>query len=70
MRAPRGFGSLTVTERFAMQLIAAGLNTPELAAAMSWTVPQTQVFWNKLRSMCSSASRSAAAGKRAISSRR
>lgn len=46
--------TLTRAERFALQLLACGLNTPELAHAMSWTIAETQVFCNGVRRMLAS----------------
>jgi hypothetical protein len=44
---------MTLTERFALQLFMADLNVNEVAQALSWTVPETQTFRNKLRAIVS-----------------
>jgi hypothetical protein len=52
---------LTRTERLAMNLFAVDLTVPEVAAAMNWTVPETQTFRNRLTAMLR---RSAPVGQR------
>lgn len=45
------FETLSPRRRFAMELIAAGLNTHELAHAMSWSFGEAQTFRARLHAM-------------------
>lgn len=51
MRPHRTLASMTRSERYAMQLVAADLNTRELAFAMSWPHHQAVAFCARLRRM-------------------
>ena len=49
-RVAAGIAALTLTERFALKLrVLCGLKTPEIAAAMGWTIAETQVAHNRVR---------------------
>ena len=51
--------SPTPAELFALQLRECGLNTPELAQAMNWTIAETQVFLWRTREQRRAAQRPA-----------